>query len=334
MTTFREQLTVVYNDVYLNWLLGNGDGSHPTNPVRAKLAMEKLLASLGNSVQVVHPVDPTKEKSDRAALAATHNPDYIKMIESGDCGQWIGNRPIMGKTAYQMFQGTIRAVEIILSGKARVVFNPQGAKHHAQYAQASGFCVYNDMAYAAKTLKAAGLKVLYLDWDIHAGDGVAHMLKGAGIPCISIHNGGIFPTDSWLQSSNFEHHHLAELIYNFNVRNGDGDDVFMKAIDAAREIIDAYQPDVILLAAGADGHTGANAIGVDSNYTAAGFKYAAEMVAEMAIKHANGRVIIGGAGGYQPLKETPETWALVVETIFSEVSAAFGSGESDQAHAA
>jgi acetoin utilization protein AcuC len=323
MEATRQNLFVVYSDLYLNWLLGRGDGSHVTNPMRAKLAIEKLIAAIGDRAEVVHPVDPTREKSDEAALAATHDASYIKRVMSGDCSEWDNLRPIMGQTAFQMFQGTIRAVEIILSGKGRVVFNPQGAKHHAMFARAAGFCVFNDMAYAAIALKAAGLKVLYLDWDIHAGDGVAHMLKGEGIPCISIHNGGIFPTDRWLQSGQFEHHHLAELIYNFNVRNGDGDDVFMKAIDAAREIIDAYQPDVILLAAGADGHTGANAIGVDSNYTAVGFKYAAEMVAEMAIRHSAGRVLIGGAGGYQPLKETPETWALVVETIYKNVSEAF-----------
>jgi acetoin utilization protein AcuC len=323
MESTRQNLFVVYDDLYLNWLLGKGDGSHVTNPMRAKLAMEKLIASLGDRAQVVHPVDPTKERSDEAALAATHDASYIKRVMSGDCSEWDNLRPIMGETAFRMFQGTIRAVEIILSGKGRVVFNPQGAKHHAQFAKADGFCVFNDMAYAAIALKAAGLKVLYLDWDIHAGDGVAHMLKGKGIPCISIHNGGIFPGDRWLQSGQFEYHHLDELIYNFNVKNGDGDDVFMKAIDGAREIIDAYQPDVILLAAGADGHTGANGIGVDSNYTSVGFKYAAEMVAEMANKHADGRVIIGGAGGYQPLKETPETWALVVEAIYKNVSEAF-----------
>lgn len=80
------------------------------------------------------------------------------------------------------------------------------------------------------------------------------------------------------------------------------------------------QPDVILVAAGADGHTGPGNITAGANYTSVGFKYAAEMVAEMANKHADGRVIIGGAGGYQPLKETPETWALVVETIYDAVS--------------
>ena len=320
MESTRQNLFVVYDDLYLNWLLGAGDGSHVTNPMRARLAMEKLIASLGDRAEVVHPVDPTKEKTDEAALAATHDASYIKRVLSGDCSEWDNLRPIMGQTAYQMFQGTIRAVEIILSGKGRVVFNPQGAKHHAQYAKADGFCVFNDMAYAALALQAAGLKVLYLDWDIHAGDGVAEMLIGSGIPRISIHNGSIFPRGYKFQTTFGAIHDEADHCYNFCVRHGDGDEVFMHFIDEAKEIIDAYQPDVILLAAGADGHTGANGLGVDSNYTSVGFKYAAEMVAEMANKHSDGRVIIGGAGGYQPLKETPETWALVVETIYNAVS--------------
>jgi acetoin utilization protein AcuC len=315
-------LAIVYSDLYLNWLLGAGDGSHPTNPIRAKLATELLQASLGDKVTIVDPIDPTKEAFDQAALEATHDANYIQRVSSGLSGEWTGTKPLMGETANTMFKGTVRAVELILAGSAKVVFNPQGAKHHAKYSSSSGFCVYNDMAYAALALKAAGLKVLYLDWDIHAGDGVAHMLRGRGVPCISIHNGRIYPNDPLLNSSEFEYHHLDELIYNFNVKSGDGDEVFMNAIDKAREIIDAYAPDVILLAAGADGHTGANLIGVDSNYTEVGFQYAAEMVAEMAIKHSEGRVLIGGAGGYQPHKETPRTWALVVGTIYNNVSEA------------
>jgi acetoin utilization protein AcuC len=109
--------------------------------------------------------------------------------------------------------------------------------------------------------------------------------------------------------------------YNFNVAMGDGDDAFIWAMDAAAEIINSYQPDVILLAAGADGHTGSSRLGQSNNYTEVGFRHAAEVVATMASKHAEGRVLIGGAGGYQPLKETPETWALVVETIFKEIAA-------------
>lgn len=334
MNTIKNQLAIVYSDLYLNWLLGPGDGSHPTNPIRAKNALRLLIEALGSKAVIVDPVDESKEASDMKALEATHDSAFIKSVLAGDCGQWDGTKPVMGQTAFAMFKGTIRAVELILAGVAKVVFNPQGAKHHAKYSSASGFCVFNDMAYAAMALKEAGLKVLYLDWDIHAGDGVAHMLRGKGVPCISIHNGRIYPKDPLLNSTEFEYHRIEELIYNFNLRSGDGDDVFMDAIDRAKEIIDAYGPDVILLAAGADGHTGASRLFTDNNYTAKGFKYAAEMVADMAIKHSEGRVLIGGAGGYQPEKETPETWALVVETIYNEVSAAFGSEESDQLNAA
>ncbi len=318
MTYLKDKLYLIYSDLYLDWLLGPGDGSHPTNPVRAKNAVELLQQSLGESVVLVDPVDLTKADADEAALRATHAGEFVDAVAAGRSGEWTGTKPNLGVVAKAIFTGTIRAVEAILGG-VKVAFNPQGAKHHAKYERSSGFCVFNDMAYAALAFKEAGLKPLYLDWDIHAGDGVAEMLTGTGIPRISIHNGSTFPGGYKFQTTFGPTHDEADHCYNFCVRHGDGDDVFMQFIDQAREIIERYQPDVILLAAGADGHTGANNLGVDSNYTALGYKYAAEMVADMANKYSQGRVLIGGAGGYQPHKETPETWALVVETIYNKV---------------
>jgi acetoin utilization deacetylase AcuC-like enzyme len=99
--------------------------------------------------------------------------------------------------------------------------------------------------------------------------------------------------------------------------NGDGDDAFKWAIDRAAEIIDEYQPTVILLAAGADGHEEAGNLGKLNNYTYEGFAYAAEMVAKAASKYAKGRVLIGGAGGYRPLDHTPEIWARVTCVVSS-----------------
>jgi len=52
-----------------------------------------------------------------------------------------------------------------------------GAKHDAQRDTASGFCICNDMAVAAKELAASGLKVPYIDWDAHHGDGVEFLLE-------------------------------------------------------------------------------------------------------------------------------------------------------------
>ena len=254
-----------------------------------------------------------------AAIKSIHEASYVDRTLAGTSGEWYGNNPEVALAGLAMFAGTMVATQEILDGKSKVAFNPQGAKHHALKGRSSGFCVFNDMAWAALEFQRAGLKPLYLDFDIHAGDGVYHMLKGTGVPTISIHNGALFPGDSEMQVRTGERatlHDVDAHNYNFNVAMGDGDDAFKWAMDGAAEIIERYQPDVILLAAGADGHSGDSALGQTNNYTAEGFKYAAELIAACARKHSQGRVLIGGAGGYQPLKETPETWALVVETIF------------------
>ena len=314
----KDKLMVVYSDLYLGWILGLGDGSHPTNPIRAKLATEMLKDQFGSDLVVVDPVDSATANSDDKALRATHDESYIARVRAGESNEWTGTKPELGVVAEAMFRGTIRAVEAILAG-VKVVFNPQGAKHHAKYSSSSGFCVYNDMTYAALALKQAGLRPLYIDWDIHAGDGVAEMLTGTGIPRISIHGAYGFPSGYKFMGQVGELHDESDDCYNFTVDSFDGDEEFMDCIDKAREIIERYQPDVILLAAGADGHTGLSNLSTTNTYTAEGFKYAAEMVAEMALKYSDGRVLIGGAGGYQPFKETPETWALVVGTIYNKV---------------
>jgi len=314
----QKQLHVVYSDQYLDWKLGFGDGSHPTNPVRAKLATN-LISAINPDTKIVSPTPRRKLRKDLKALFATHDHNYINETLKGNNHEWVGTKPKVAAAGFAMFRGTIRAVELLLRNKANVVFNPQGAKHHAKFGNGSGFCVFNDMAYAAMTLKKHGMRPLYIDWDIHAGDGVHHMLKGTGIPTISIHCATGYPGDSELQNSNGDNV-FTNTSYNFNVIQGSGDDVFIDKLDQAAEIIDAYQPDVILLAAGADGHTGANNLGgMLANYTSTGFTYAAETIGNLAVKH-NAKVLIGGAGGYQPLKETPETWALVVTTIHNIIN--------------
>jgi acetoin utilization deacetylase AcuC-like enzyme len=180
------------------------------------------------------------------------------------------------------------------------------------------------MAYAALKLQEAGLRPLYLDWDIHAGDGVHHILKETNIPTLSIHQSGIYPLDAELSSpskrgTRHTMHDLEALSYNWNLVSGDGDDGLEWAMTEAREVIEAYKPDVILLAAGADGHKGSNNLGVNSNFSYDGFAKAAKIVGSLAVRHCNGRVIIGGAGGYQPLDHTPEIWFQVVSEILTTV---------------
>jgi acetoin utilization protein AcuC len=323
--TKKLPLWVEYGEIYLDWLLGGSSFSHPTNPRRAKIAVENLVERLKGKVVVHDPALNADVEADKAELAKIHGEAHIHgAVNNYVDNLWGGSNESVAKAGLAMFRGTVRAVRALLAGKARVAFNPQGAKHHAMRDNSSGFCLFNDMAWAALEFEAAGLKPLYLDWDIHAGDGVYELLRNTGIPTLSIHNGSIFPGNPKMQdrgrlSERHTVHQLDEHAYNWNVLDDDGDEGFKWAIDEAAKVIEGYAPNVILLAAGADGHEGQNGLGIRNQYTYAGFEYAADMVAELAEKH-NAIVLIGGSGGYQPLDHTPEIWARVVERIYNRLS--------------
>lgn len=321
----NDQLHIAYSPEYLQWQLGSGDGSHPTNPIRAELATEFLVAELGERAVVVDP-ETLDMAVVRNAIESIHDAEYVSdVIDHGISDEWTRHRDWMGYTAQVMFAGTQLLVQGMLNDAFRVGFNPQGAKHHAHYAQSSGFCVFNDMAWAALEFERAGFRPLYLDWDIHAGDGVQHLLEDSSIPTLSIHNFATYPGDremideSQALAGNFHTAHQPDrAIFNWGVSPGAGDEQFLRALDGVREVIEGYEPDVILLAAGADGHGGDSNLGSLNNYTYEGFDTASHMVASMANKYGNGRVLIGGAGGYQPLDHTPRIWANVVRNIYEE----------------
>lgn len=310
-------LQIIYGQIYLDWSLGE---NHPMQPIRAKIATELITQDLGPEAVVIEPISEELEPEIRAAIESIHDHQFVsRVLDDHRDGHWDGQNPGNAAALLAMFGGTYRLVEALKAGEIRVGFNPQGAKHHAMKGHSSGFCVFNDFAWAARELARLGFRPLYLDWDIHAGDGVQEMLADTDIPTISIHNGTIFPTSSNTRDRSkvgkrHFFHNPEQHWYNINLTNTDGDEGFAWAMQAATEIIEEYQPDVILLAAGADGHVGSPL--AENQFTQAGYSLAAQRVVELANKYANGRVLIGGAGGYQPYKETPETWANVVGTIY------------------
>lgn len=316
-----QELLIAYGDVYLDWDLGAGDQSHPTNPQRAEIATSKLVECLAGRVQIVEPTSAATLQRDLRALGQAASAEHIeRVMQHHQSSEWTGASEANANAAFAMFAGTVRLVDALIDGTCKVGFNPQGAKHHARFDRPAGFCEFNDMAWAARELQRHGLRPLYLDWDIHAGDGVFDDLKGSGIPALSIHTGQTYPFHPEMkiagQSGRYTVHNPLLPAYNWNIGVEDGDDALLWAMQEAIAVIDEYRPDVILLAAGADGHRGVNALGLRNTYSYDGFDAAAEMIAAAARRHAQGRVIIGGAGGYQPLDHTPEIWARVVERIY------------------
>lgn len=318
------KITIAYSDAYLNWKLGAGDDSHPTNPIRAKLAVDILETELPELGLTYEIIEPTFEDKDRARLLEVHSESYVsKVLDEGTSPEWTGVKMGNSRTAALMFGGTVRLVEKMITEDVRVGFNPQGAKHHAHRDNSSGFCVFNDMAWAALEFQKAGLKVVYIDWDVHAGDGVQAILSKTDVPTFSIHGHGIFPNLSYTsikgKSAGTEGKYLYmnedEHWYNYNLEQGSGDSEFAWAIDDVIEKARSYKPDVIIVATGADGHEDEF---WGMNYTLDGFTYAASKVSDLA-KELGAKVLIGGAGGYQPYTWTPRIWAEVVKVISSEL---------------
>jgi acetoin utilization protein AcuC len=312
-------ILISYSDAYLNWKLGSGDGSHPTNPVRAKIAVDILKSELPDFE--IEIIEPTFEPEDRERLLDVHSALHVSdVLDKGLSYEWDGKSRTNADTAALMFGGTVRLVERMLKSDGpgvRVAFNPQGAKHHAHADYSSGFCVFNDMAWAAREFVRAGKKVVYIDWDAHAGDGVQAILENTETPTFSVHGHGIFPnradTSVEGQTKNYLYMDDERGWYNYNLQPGEGDDAFLWAVeDICNKVLD-YEPDVILLATGADGHEGER---WGLKYTLEGYIEAAERVRDLA-ERLGASVLIGGAGGYQPYTWTPRVWAEVVKTISS-----------------
>src|SRR3954467_1598146 len=92
--------------------------------------------------------------------------------------------------------GSLRAIEAILRGDVEHAFHPGGGLHHAMPDRASGFCIYDAPALALARARQDGLRVLYVDFDVHHGDGVqAIHAADAGVLTLSFHETGryLFP---------------------------------------------------------------------------------------------------------------------------------------------
>ena len=86
---------------------------------------------------------------------------------------------------------TLTGAELILSGETDIAFNPSGGYHHARAQMASGYCYLNDLVLACMRFVNDGKRILYLDIDVHHGDGVQEAFYASNqVMVISLHESG------------------------------------------------------------------------------------------------------------------------------------------------
>jgi len=304
----------------------------PFNTDRAG-QVRKILNSMnllsGDNRSEVAPVP-----AERLVLKKFHSARYLHALKTAAKGRWdtealdmgIGTLdcpvfPGMYDYAVLATGGTLTAANLILSGSAEVAFNPSGGFHHAGPEKASGFCYINDVALACTILAEEGKRVLYLDVDVHHGDGVAYgFYDRSDVMTISFHEspGTLFPGTG--REDEIGEGQGKGYCVNVPLPVGTYDEVYMKTFDAiALPLITAYNPDVIVFELGADALVGdplAHLCLTNNVY--------ADVIEHLL--SFNKPIVATGGGGYN-VSNTVRAWALAWSILTGT-----GSG-SDMDHA-
>ncbi len=161
------------------------------------------------------------------------------------------------------------------------------------------------MAWAAKHFAAQGRRVLYVDLDAHHGDGVEALTRDDPlVMTCSVHDSTIFPGTG--------HRSEPELgVHNWPLARGAGDQELLAGV-AAIASCPSNGGEVLLVAIGADGHVTDPLSSLQYGYD--GYAEAAAALSRLAVRHRS-PIILGGAGGYQPLTHTPAVWAVFVQAL-------------------
>jgi acetoin utilization protein AcuC len=216
----------------------------------------------------------------------------------------------MHEAAAAVGGGSLRAVEAILRGEVEHAFHPGGGLHHAMRGRASGFCIYNDPALAISAARRAGLRVLYVDLDVHHGDGVqAIHYRDPGVLTFSIHESGrtLFPGTGF--EDELGEGVAAGTSVNLPLEASTGEGPWLAGIRAVvPSLAAAFGPDLIVSQHGADSHAWDPLAHLRVTTTAMG--EAARLVDELAHRHAGGRWLATGGGGYDVYRVVPRTWTL------------------------
>jgi acetoin utilization protein AcuC len=262
------------------------------------------------------------EPASDAELAWVHDRAYVEVVKafaqepSGPprAGIGPGDTPAfagMHEASAAVAGGSLRAMEAILRGDALHAFHPGGGLHHAMRARASGFCVYNDPALAIARARRDELRVLYVDLDVHHGDGVqASHWADPGVMTVSMHETGLalFPGTGFPDELGGPGAEGTKV--NLPLDPGTGERGWLAAVELVLPALaEAFRPDVVVSQHGADAHAFDPLAHLNVTTTAMGA--AARLLDSLAHRWAGGRWLATGGGGYDVYRVVPRTWAHV-----------------------
>jgi acetoin utilization deacetylase AcuC-like enzyme len=188
---------------------------------------------------------------DVETLRLAHAEDYVRgVIElslPAEVVRRIGmpNTDSVATRARAATGGTLLAARLAL--EHGIACNTAGGSHHASRESGAGFCVFNDVAVAAKRLLAEGAigRALVVDLDVHQGDGTARIFEGdTSVFTFSMHAEKNFP------------HRKATSDLDIELPDGTGDEAYLEKLgEILPALLGSVRPDIVFFNAGVDPHT-------------------------------------------------------------------------------
>uniref|UniRef100_A0A7S0RD65 Histone deacetylase n=1 Tax=Chlamydomonas leiostraca TaxID=1034604 RepID=A0A7S0RD65_9CHLO len=258
----KKRVTYFYDSEFQSFYFGQ---NHPMKPHRLAMTHHLVLGyGLHNNMQVFRP-----RKAYPAELAQFHTADYVEFLSrvTPDNAAALGEElarynfnedcPVFdGMFNFcQLYAGaSLQGAQQLNHGLADIAINWSGGLHHAKKGQASGFCYVNDLVLAILELLRHHARVLYVDIDVHHGDGVEEAFYVSDrVMTVSFHKYGdyFFPGTGALGDCG----ELNGKYYAVNVplKDGTTDDSFLSLFrPIMRKVMEVFQPGAIVMQCGAD----------------------------------------------------------------------------------
>ncbi|KAH0788103.1 histone deacetylase Rpd3 [Histomonas meleagridis] len=291
-------------------------------PHRIRMAHDLILAyNLNTKMKVLKP-----SKASVEDMMRFHSEDYIRFLQMATPDNVVNQNGLFDKFnigddcpvfegLFEFCQisagGSICAAKELIDNRADISINWAGGLHHAKRSEASGFCYVADCVLGILTLLERFDRVMYIDIDIHHGDGVEEAFYTTDrVLTVSFHKyGDFFPGTGHIDDIGVSsgRHYAVNVPLKEGMNDESYESIFKPIIS---KLVQWYCPQAILLQCGGDSLTG-DRLGC-FNLTIKGHAECVRFVKSFGIP-----LLVTGGGGYT-VRNVARCWAYETSVLLDE----------------